>query len=245
MTKRTVPNLIIDIVFMIILIIADQYTKALAVVTLKDKSAIPVISGVLELNYLENRGAAFGMMQNQKIFFIFVAVIILGCIAYVLIKAPAKRKYIILHILLTFIASGAIGNMIDRIKLNYVVDFIYIKIINFPIFNVADIYVTCATFVLVLVLLFAYKDDDLRFLSFRTSGYRTFEDNKNRYDQSGQQSGISTESVNDDINSEKKEESVTTKTEEKVKQESDTKQINTDNSVDKSTTDTENDSNGE
>ncbi|MCR5510267.1 MAG: signal peptidase II [Lachnospiraceae bacterium] len=176
MTKKPVVNLILDFIFMCLLIVADQYTKAWAVVTLKDKPAIPIISGILELNYLENRGAAFGMMQNQKIFFIFVAIVILGCIVYMLVKAPASKKYMILHILLTFIAAGAIGNMIDRLSLNYVVDFIYIKAINFPVFNVADIYVTCATIILVLVLLFVYKDTDLRFLSFRTRGYRTFED---------------------------------------------------------------------
>ena len=176
MTKKPAVNLILDFIFMCMLIVADQYTKAWAVVTLKDKPAIPIISGILELNYLENRGAAFGMMQNQKIFFIFVAIVILGCIVYMLVKAPASKKYIILHILLTFIAAGAIGNMIDRLSLNYVVDFIYVKAINFPIFNVADIYVTCATIILVLVLLFVYKDTDLRFLSFRTRGYRTFED---------------------------------------------------------------------
>ena len=190
MTKRPAVNLIIDVVIMCLLIVADQYTKALAVVMLKDKPAIPIISGILEFNYLENRGAAFGMMQNQKIFFIFVAVIILGCIIYMLVKAHAQKKYVILHILLVFIAAGAIGNMIDRLSLNYVVDFIYIKAINFPIFNVADIYVTVSTILLAIVLIFVYKDDDLRFMSFRASGFRTFDD-----DRSGQHSKEVTDSV--------------------------------------------------
>jgi signal peptidase II len=192
MTKRPAVNLIIDAVIICLLIVADQYTKALAVVMLKDKPAIPIISGILEFNYLENRGAAFGMMQNQKIFFIFVAVIILGCIIYMLVKAPAQKKYMILHILLVFIAAGAIGNMIDRLSLNYVVDFIYIKAINFPIFNVADIYVTVSTILLAIVLIFVYKDDDLRFMSFRASGFRTFDD-----DRSGQRSKEVTDSVKD------------------------------------------------
>ena len=190
MTKRPAVNLIIDAVIMCLLIVADQYTKALAVVMLKDKPAIPIISGILEFNYLENRGAAFGMMQNQKIFFIFVAVIILGCIIYMLVKAPAQKKYMILHILLVFIAAGAIGNMIDRLSLNYVVDFIYIKAINFPIFNVADIYVTVSTILLAIELIFVYKDDDLRFMSFRASGFRTFDD-----DRTGQRSEEVTDSV--------------------------------------------------
>lgn len=179
MTKKPVINLIINFVLMIVFIILDQYTKLLAVYYLKDQSAYPIISRVLEFNYLENRGAAFGMLQNQKWFFVFVAVIILGCIIYILFKAPTKKKYIPLHILLTFIAAGAIGNMIDRMRLDYVVDFIYFKLINFPIFNVADIYVTCSTIILILLLLFYYKEEDLKFLSFKDKKYRTVDDLEN------------------------------------------------------------------
>jgi len=172
MNKNVSLNLIIDAVIMVTLIILDQLSKAWAVLALKEKQAISLIPGVLELNYLENRGAAFGMLQNQKWFFIFVAIIILGCILYILIKAPLEKKYIKLHILLTLIASGAIGNMIDRISLNYVVDFIYFKLINFPIFNVADIYVTVSTFVLVILLIFVFDEEDLKFLSFRSNKYK-------------------------------------------------------------------------
>lgn len=176
MSKKSVRNLIIDIVVMVLLLILDQFTKNLAVLYLKDKPAIPLISGVLEFNYLENRGAAFGMLQNQKWFFLFVGIIILGVIVYILIKTPTEKKYIKLHILLTLIAAGAIGNMIDRLSFNYVVDFIYFKLIDFPIFNVADIYVTCATIVLIIVFLFVYKEKDLTFLNFRTDKYRTIDE---------------------------------------------------------------------
>ncbi len=184
MTKKTVVNLIIDLIFAILLVISDQYTKAWAVVNLKDKPAIPIIPGILELNYLENKGAAFGMLQNQRIFFVFVAVVILACIVYILIKAPCTRRYVILHILLSLIAGGAVGNMIDRVSLNYVVDFIYFKVIDFPIFNFADIYVTVATAVLIIILLFVYKENDLQFLSFRAKTFRTF-DSKNQKDTTG------------------------------------------------------------
>lgn len=77
-----------------------------------------------------------------------------------------------LHLLLSLIAAGAIGNMIDRIRLDYVVDFIYIVLINFPIFNVADIYVSVATAILVILLLFVYKEQDLNFISFKQKKYR-------------------------------------------------------------------------
>lgn len=183
MTKKTYINLIIDFVFALVLVVFDQYTKAWASVNLKDKPAISLIPGVLELNYLENKGAAFGMLQNQRIFFVFVAVVILACIIYILIKAPCERRYVILHILLSLIAGGAVGNMIDRVSLNYVVDFIYFKIIDFPIFNFADIYVTVSTAILIIILLFVYKENDLQFLSFRAKTFRTF-DSKNQADSS-------------------------------------------------------------
>lgn len=149
----------------IALIIIDQYTKHLAVLHLKDKPAFPIIQGVFELNYLENRGAAFGMLQNQKSFFILISSIVLIAICYILFKMPEEKKYNIMHILLILIASGAIGNMIDRILLEYVVDFFYFVLINFPIFNMADIYVTVACILLAIVMLFYYKDEDLEFLS--------------------------------------------------------------------------------
>ena len=91
---------------------------------------------------------------------------------YVLYKMPEEKKYRILHVLLSLIAAGAIGNMIDRIRLDYVVDFIYFVLINFPIFNVADIYVSLSTVALVFLLLFYYKENDLSFISFKQKKYR-------------------------------------------------------------------------
>lgn len=164
--------LLMDIVGIVVLVMLDQYTKKLAVAHLKDKPAFSIISGVLELNYLENKGAAFGVLQNQKPFFIFVAFVILGVIGYILYKMPEDKKYRILHMLLSLIAAGAIGNMIDRIRLDYVVDFIYFVLINFPIFNVADIYVSVSTVALVVLLLFYYNENDLNFISFKQKRYR-------------------------------------------------------------------------
>ena len=104
--------ILFDFIMIMILIAVDQYTKHLAVLHLKDKPAYPIIQGVFELNYLENRGAAFGMLQNQKGFFILISSIVLIAISYILLKMPEDKKYNIMHILLILIASGAIGNMI-------------------------------------------------------------------------------------------------------------------------------------
>lgn len=172
MNKRKGILLLIDVIFLMLLIFLDQITKHFAVVYLKGQEALTIIDEVFELNYLENRGAAFGMLQDQKFFFIFIAVVILAVIAYVLVKTPNQKKYTKLHIALVLIAAGAIGNMIDRLRFDYVVDFFYFSIINFPIFNVADIYVTCSAVYLVILLLFVYKESDLEFLSFRTKKFR-------------------------------------------------------------------------
>ena len=162
----------LDLLGICVLVAFDQYTKYLAVIHLKDKPAFVIFNGVLELNYLENNGAAFGMLRNQKAFFIFVAIVVLSVIGYVLFKMPNQKKYRILNLLLSLITAGAIGNMIDRIRLNYVVDFIYFVLINFPIFNVADIYVTVSTVILVIMLLFVYKENDLSFMSFKSKRFR-------------------------------------------------------------------------
>lgn len=172
MDKKKIKLLVFDLLFLSFLVFADQFTKYIAVLKLKNQPAFSIIDGVLEFNYLENRGAAFGMLQNQKIFFVFVALIFLGVIAYVLIKVPYEKKYRRLHVLLILIAGGAIGNLIDRLLLDYVVDFIYIVLINFPIFNVADIYVTLSTVLLVVQVLFVYKDNDFSFLSFNQKKFR-------------------------------------------------------------------------
>lgn len=149
-----------------LLVLLDQATKLAAVSALKDGGPFVLIPGVFQLQYLENRGAAFGLLQNARIFFLAVTLIALAAVIYVLVRLPLKRKYIVLRFLMVLIAAGAVGNMIDRVFLGYVRDFLYFSLIDFPIFNVADIYVTCATILLILLLLFYYKEeDDFAFLS--------------------------------------------------------------------------------
>lgn len=170
--KHRLVMLVIDFVLIAILIAFDQLTKFLSVKNLKDKDAFVLIDGVLELDYLENRGAAFGMLQNQKFFILFIGIVFMAIILFFLFKLPEKKKYDVLHILMSFIVAGGIGNMIDRFALGYVVDFISFVLINYPIFNVADIYVVCATIGLFIVFMFVYKESDLEFLSFKQNKYR-------------------------------------------------------------------------
>lgn len=181
MKKRKIMILTVDLAMMVLLTFFDQLTKYLAVLFLKGQPSVPILKNILVLQYLENKGAAFGMLQNQKIFFIFIEVLILFVIAFVLFRMPSHKKYTLMHAILVFVAGGAVGNMIDRAAQDYVVDFIYIELIDFPIFNLADIYVTFATAVFVIAVLFYYKEEDFAFLSVKQKMLRTpnyTEDNK-------------------------------------------------------------------
>lgn len=157
----------IQIIVIVFLTVLDQYTKSMAVEYLMDKEPFVLIPGVLELRYLENRGAAFGVLQDQKILLIIITVLVLFGIIYLLSVMPGQRKYTPLNILLVFVASGAVGNLIDRIANGYVVDFIYFSLIDFPIFNMADIYVTTSMILIIFFIIFYYREDDLRFLGFK------------------------------------------------------------------------------
>lgn len=157
----------LDFILIAILVWFDQFTKQLAVDHLMNNRPFIIIDKVFELNYLENRGAAFGMLENKQIMFMITGTIMLLVVLYVLIKLPLTKRYLLLEICGMLIAAGAIGNMIDRVSQGYVVDFFYFVLINFPIFNVADIYVTVSCIVMAILILFVYKDSELTFLSIK------------------------------------------------------------------------------
>ena len=164
--------LIVDAVIMLILLALDQLTKHLAIVHLKNSPAVSLIDGVLELKYLENRGSAFGILQNQKFFILFVGVVFMAVILFFLFKLPSGKKFCIVHIFLSAIVAGGLGNMIDRFRFDFVVDFISFVLINFPIFNVADCKIVVSTIGLFILFMFVYKEKDLEFLSFEQKRYR-------------------------------------------------------------------------
>ncbi len=143
----------------IILVFLDQYTKYLAETFLKPKGYVTVIPGVLELRYLENRGAAFGMLQNRQwIFVVFAICCVILCCWYVF-RLAAEDRHLASAVCLSVLAAGASGNLIDRVARGSVIDFIYVSLIHFPVFNVADICVSVSTIVLVFLVLFYYKED--------------------------------------------------------------------------------------
>lgn len=144
--------MLIYILVPILILALDIFTKYLAktVFILND---ITLIKDILYFTYVENRGAAFGIMQNKQwLFIVFTVVIILAMIIY-LIKYKPQGK--LLKLSLVFIMAGGVGNLIDRIRLGYVVDFIDVRIINYPVFNVADCFVVIGAVLLCGVILFS------------------------------------------------------------------------------------------
>ena len=145
----------------------DQFTKHLAVVHLKGQKPVVLIKGVFEFYYSENRGAAFGMLQGRQGFFFLIAAAVILAVLWAVYRMPAGRRYLPLMCSLFLLVSGAVGNMIDRLTQKYVVDFLYFKLINFPIFNVADCYVTIGAACLVFLIMFYYKDEDMACFSLK------------------------------------------------------------------------------
>ncbi len=143
------------------LILFDQFTKSAARQYLKIQGPMVLWEGVFELRYLENRGAAFGIMQNQRLLFLILTILLLFVILYVYCcRIPTEKRYRALDVTAVLFFAGAVGNFIDRLVQNYVIDFFYFCLIDFPIFNMADIYVVTASFLLIVLGLFYYKDND-------------------------------------------------------------------------------------
>ena len=163
----TIKSYIYAIVSVLVLLVADQFTKHLAVINLKGGNDIIIIDKVLRLHYLENKGAAFGMFQNRQVIFAVIAVAVVVFIGIMYKKIPHTNRYFMLRFSAVLVVAGAVGNAIDRVKLNYVVDFIYFELIDFPVFNVADIYVVVACILFAVGILFYYKDDELEVFSFK------------------------------------------------------------------------------
>ena len=135
-----------------LILILDQGTKIWAAQVLR-KQPLVLIPGALELTYLENRGAVWGLMQGWRIVFLAATFLFLGVIIWFYSKKK-KEMTVLTRVILALLFSGAVGNLIDRLLLGYVRDMIYFRLINFPVFNVADSAICIAAGLLVIETLF-------------------------------------------------------------------------------------------
>lgn len=131
-------------------VVIDQLSKWLCVEFLKPKGSVPIIKDVIHLTYVENRGMAFGLMADARWVFMVTSVIMIVAMGLYLYLGMCENK--LYWISVAMVVSGGIGNMIDRIALGYVVDFIDFTLIDFAVFNGADSFVCVGAGMLVLAL---------------------------------------------------------------------------------------------
>ncbi|MGT2957517.1 signal peptidase II [Streptococcus bovimastitidis] len=132
-----------------LLIILDQASKWWVVKEIPLREVRPFIPGLFSLTYLQNRGAAFSILQNQQWFFTLMTIAVIG--AAIIYYFKSKNMTLLKEIALLLIISGGIGNFIDRLRLSYVVDMVDLDFMNFAIFNVADSYLSVGVLLLVIV----------------------------------------------------------------------------------------------
>jgi signal peptidase II len=148
--KRSLFGILLFVAFGL-LVALDQITKYLTIFYLKPLDTFPIIQDVLHLTYVENTGAAFGMMKDARwVFMLTSTVAIVGILVYMFVKRPTDK---LLCTSLSFIVGGGIGNMIDRTILGYVVDMIDLRLIQFAVFNVADSFVCVGAGMMILYLI--------------------------------------------------------------------------------------------
>ena len=132
---------------------ADQITKFLTVTYIPLYADVPFIPGVLQLTYVQNTGAAFSSFEGMQWLFALIFLIFTVAILYEYFKKPMPftrpERWCI-----AAIYGGGLGNMIDRLRLGYVVDMIETQFIEFPVFNVADCFITCGCILLLVHLIF-------------------------------------------------------------------------------------------
>ena len=130
-------------------IFLDRATKFFAVKFLQFNTPVVLLKNSLNLTLMHNRGAAFGCFQNQLFLFIFISILAIALIFY---NLRDKKNSIIFKLSLSLILGGAIGNLIDRLRFGFVVDFLDLRI--WPVFNLADSVITIAALLLTWELLF-------------------------------------------------------------------------------------------
>lgn len=139
----------------ILMLISDQVSKYYAVELLRGHEPYVLVDNFLQLNYIENFGAAFGILQNKQLFFIILTtLVIIGILIYIKLNTKLSKPMIFALVMVVF---GALGNLIDRIRLGYVIDFIDVKFGNFydfPVFNFADSFIVVATIIIMYLVLF-------------------------------------------------------------------------------------------
>ncbi len=154
------------IVGVVILFFVDKYTKIWAINNIKDKEPINIIDGVFELSYVENKGAAWGMFEGATLFFALITIIVLVAVIWIFISLGNSKKDKVFKVALVVFTAGVLGNFYERMLYKKVVDMLHFYLIEYPVFNVADVFIVVSSILIAVLLIFFYKDNELKFLKF-------------------------------------------------------------------------------
>ena len=150
LSKKKKIFLLVDFLMIILLVLLDQFTKYLACEYLQDKPAFKIIDGILELNFLKNSGAAFGIGVDHRVVLLVLTVFALICAVWLLLFSEIKFSS---KVALAFVVGGGLGNLVDRMFRGFVVDYIDLRFLHFAVFNFADICVSLGSAVLIFLIL--------------------------------------------------------------------------------------------
>ena len=139
------------------IVAADQFTKYLTVANIALYEDIPFIPGLLQLTYVQNTGAAFSSFEGQQWLFALIFLVFTGMIVWEFFRNTMKFTTFEWWCIAA-IYGGGLGNMIDRVRMGYVVDMIETTFMEFPVFNVADCFITCGCFAMMVSLFFFIKE---------------------------------------------------------------------------------------
>lgn len=159
--ERGIRIFLLPVILISLLTALDQFTKYVVQSSFELHQSKPVIDGVFAFTYIQNRGMAWGMFQGKiPIFLIFTAIIVILSFR-IMYNVVDNKRYKWAKYVLILLISGALGNLIDRVSLGYVVDFFNFELIDFPVFNVADIYVVVSMISAMILLLFVYSNEEI------------------------------------------------------------------------------------
>jgi signal peptidase II len=147
------------LLYTVLVVAADQISKHMVKLTLEPFQSIPIINNFFDITYVQNTGAAFSILRGQMLFFYITSTMVIATLIYILTKISADKHG--LRFVFCLILGGAIGNLIDRLRFGYVIDFLDFKV--WPVFNIADIAIVVGVAVLVYLILF--KDELLEVFS--------------------------------------------------------------------------------
>ena len=150
-------QIILYLLFTAAVVVADQVTKYLTVANIPLYADVPFLPGIVQLTYVQNTGAAFSSFEGQQWLFALIFIVFTLAVGYEFVKKSMPFTNFE-RWLIVCVYAGGLGNMIDRIRLGYVVDMIETQFMRFPVFNVADCFITCGCIALMAHLVFCNKE---------------------------------------------------------------------------------------